>query len=86
MSGEQCYVDAIEKTIHRMDMTSLPIAPRDRLKRLFEMQSHWEPEKLGKLLSPVLAGQKVDPWLLKNARSLFIEIDGIEQRLLTKKF
>jgi len=85
--GNQAYVDEFEGTIHVMDVTALPRDAVARLKRLFELQSHWRPERLAALIAPALAGVKVDPWLLKNARQVFVELEpGVESRMLTKKF
>jgi len=83
------HVDLVDGTVHLLDATMLPHEPRERLKRLFEIQSHWRPEKLAEHIEPVLGqGVKVTPWLMKNTRPAFLEIEkpGVETRCLVKKF
>eukprot|EP00931_Biecheleriopsis_adriatica_P104341 TRINITY_DN79024_c0_g1_i1.p1 TRINITY_DN79024_c0_g1~~TRINITY_DN79024_c0_g1_i1.p1 ORF type:complete len:465 (+),score=137.95 TRINITY_DN79024_c0_g1_i1:31-1425(+) len=87
MLGNLVYIDDFEGTIHALDATALPRDPHERLKRLFEMQTHWRPERLAALLTPALKGIKVDPWLMAWARQVFVELEpGNEVRMLTKKF
>jgi len=81
------YVDEFEATVHALDATTLPRDPLERLKRLFELQSHWRPERLADLMLPSLKGLKVEQWLGKHARQVFLElVDGEEVRMMTKKF
>jgi len=86
--GNDAYADEFEGTIHGLDHRSLPQDPRERLARLFQLQSHWKPSRIASLIQPVLApGFKVDVWLLKQARAAFVEIEqGKEERFLVKKF
>lgn len=86
--GDGAYVDDMEGTIHPIDASTLPPEPLERLKRLFELKTHWRPESLSMLIVPTLgAGQKVDPWLVKYTRSIYVEISqGTEERMLVKKF
>ncbi|CAE8587642.1 unnamed protein product, partial [Polarella glacialis] len=85
--GDRAYVDEFEGTIHAIDASALPRDPNERLSRLFELQSHWRPERLAALVAPALAGVKVDPWLLKKARQVFVElVPGEELRMMVKKF
>lgn len=86
--GHNAYLDEFEGTLHALDVTTLSQDPRARLKKLFELQSHWNPGRLSSLIAPSLgAGVKVDVWVMKNARQVFCEIEqGKEERLLTKKF
>lgn len=87
MLATKAYVDEFEGTIHAMDATMLPREPTERLKQLFEMQSHWRPERLHSLMAPSLAGQKVEAWLGKHARQVYLEFTpGEEVRMMTKKF
>lgn len=85
--GEQAYLDELEGTVHVLDVATLPQDPRARIKKLFEMASHWRPEKISKLVVPVLGGRKPDPWLMKHTRTVFVEFEaGKEERFITKKF
>merc|ERR1712187_960029 len=74
--GERVLYDEVEGTVQALDTASLPQDAKARLKKLFELQSHWRPEKLAKIMTPALANQKVDPWLMKWARTAFIEIEA----------
>lgn len=81
------YVDLLEGTVHPLNTTQLPQAPRERLKRLFELQPYWKPELLAPLMQPVLHGVKVDVWLTRWARIVFIQLEeGKELRVFSKKF
>lgn len=85
--GTSAYLDPLEGTLHLLDVSALPQEPRQRLKRCFELQSHWKPEQLEALIAPCLGGQKVSVWMLKYTRAAFVEVEnGIEQRLVVKKF
>jgi hypothetical protein len=85
--GDSARHDEMEGTIHVLDVYELPMEARARLKRLFEMQSHWRSEMLERLLTPTLATVKPAVWLQKNARQTFIEFEpGKEERMLVKKF
>lgn len=86
--GDRVYVDEFEGTLHTLDPATLPSEPRERLARLLELQAHWRPDRLGALIGPVLgADQKLDTWLIKNTRAVFVEIEqGKEERMLMKKF
>jgi len=84
--NDHAFIDPIDKAVHPLDITALPQNPRSRLKTLFELQSHWTSGRLGELLKPVLAGIKIEDWLIKNTKIVFIEIDGKEERLMMKKF
>jgi len=85
--GDRIYIDEIEGTIQPLDVTSLPQEPRERLKRLFELKSHWRPERLTALIAPCLGGQKPDAWIMKYTRAVHIELEkGKEVRMLIKKF
>lgn len=87
--GDAAYIDELDGTVHTLDINTLPQNPKERLKRLFEILSHWRPEKLATLISPVLpVGQKVDVWLMKFARAVFIDLEAGkgEERMLIKKF
>ena len=85
--GERAYVDVFDDTIHPMDASSLPQDPKLRLRRLFELQTHWRPERLSALMKPALPGLKVDKWLMGLTRAAFIEVEkGVETRTLVKKF
>lgn len=87
MLATRAYVDEFEGTIHAMDATLLPRDPLERLKQLFELQSHWRPERLNSLMATSLAGQKVEAWLGKHARQVYMEFTpGEEVRMMTKKF
>jgi len=81
------YVDEFEGTIHALDATTLPRDPLERLKLLLEIQSHWRPERLVSLMSSSLKGVKVEPWLAKHSRQVFLDVaPGEEVRMMTKKF
>uniref|UniRef100_A0A7S2HQB6 Uncharacterized protein n=1 Tax=Alexandrium andersonii TaxID=327968 RepID=A0A7S2HQB6_9DINO len=86
--ADSAYVDELEGTVHALDARTLPQDPMERLKRLFELQTHWQPERLAAFLAPTLgAGLKVDPWLMKFTRVVHVEVEqGKEQRMLIKKF
>lgn len=87
--GDAAYVDEIEGTISRLDAGALSLDPFDRLKQLLEIQLHWNPARLAALVAPAMGiGQKVDAWLLKWTRAVFLELGEppSEQRMLTKKF
>jgi len=87
MLGERAYVDVFDNTIHPMDASSLPQDPKLRLRRLFELQTHWKPERMSALIKPSLPGLKVDKWLMSFTRTAFIEVEkGVETRTLVKKF
>ncbi|CAJ1354821.1 unnamed protein product [Effrenium voratum] len=87
MLALRAYVDEFEGTIHALDASMLPRDPEERLDRLFELQSHWRPERLCSLLTPSLKETKVEAWLLKRVRQVFIELNpGEEVRMMTKKF
>jgi len=88
MLGQNAYVDEVEGTVHPMDPTMLPQDPKERLKRLFELKTHWRPEALSALIKPTLgAGVKVEVWLAKYTRVIFVEFSqGAETRVLVKKF
>lgn len=84
--ADSAYVDDFGGTIHPLDTTLLPQEPRERLKRLFELQKHWNPERLEKLMAPALK-TVAKAWLTKWARTVFVEIEpGKEERMLVKKF
>merc|ERR1712151_391287 len=72
--GESVVIDEMERTIHFLDVSSLPMNPHEKLKRLFELQTHWKPEVIGALVGPALKGQKVEPWLMKWTRAVFVVI------------
>jgi hypothetical protein len=83
----QAYIDLLEGTVNPIDMVALPMEPRLRLKRLFELLSHWKPDVLEALMQPAMGTAKVAPWLMKTTRTVFVEIEkGSEVRLLVKKF
>ena len=86
--GDEAYLDEFESSLHPLDVFSLPQDPKERLKRLFEMQSHWNDGRLAGFITPTLpVGIKVEPWLLKHTRQVFVELTpGKEVRFLTKKF
>jgi hypothetical protein len=86
--GDEAYLDEFESSLHPLDVFSLPLDPKERLKRLFEMQSHWNDGRLAGFITPTLpVGIKVEPWLLKHTRQVFVELTpGKEVRFLTKKF
>jgi hypothetical protein len=87
--ADRVYVDELEGTIHSIDDTSLPQDPMGRLARLFDLQTHWRPERLAPLVAPSLGKeQKVAVWLMTNSRAVFVEREpgGTEQRMLTRKF
>mmetsp|Transcript_42230 Transcript_42230/g.106377 ORF Transcript_42230/g.106377 Transcript_42230/m.106377 type:complete len:485 (-) Transcript_42230:65-1519(-) len=86
--GDQAYADEFEGTLHWLDTTSLPQDSQQRLQRLFELQSHWNPGRLAALVAPTLgAGIKVDAWLMKHTRAVYVElVQGKEERLIIKKF
>lgn len=87
MLGDRMYVDELEGAVHPLDMASLPQEPRERLKRLFELSSHWKPERITALMAPAVKAVKVEVWLPKYTRQVFIEMTkGKEQRMITKKF
>lgn len=80
-------VDDQESTIHPLDWSSLPQEPTERLRRLFREQTHWESPQLESFMVPVLGtAAKAQQWLLKHTRAAYLDIDGQERRLLTKKF
>lgn len=89
--SSSAYVDG-DGSIHPLDVNALPQDPNERLLRLFELQTHWRPERLSVLLEPSLpAGTKVEPWLMKLTRQVFVEIEikegqKEEVRMMTKKF
>jgi hypothetical protein len=85
--GDSMYIDEMDGAVRPLDASALPQEPRERLKRLFQLSSHWKPERLSLLMAPVVNGVKVDAWLLKVTRAVFIEFEkGKETRMLTKKF
>jgi len=86
--GEAAYVDEFEGTVHNLPVSMLPPSALPRLRGLLELTSHWRPERLSDLLTPVLpVGTKVAAWLLKNTRAVHVEFEaGKEERMLTKKF
>lgn len=87
--GDAAYVDEIEGTLSALDAASLSRDPFERLKQLFAIQVHWRPDRLAALVAPALGtGQKVDAWLLKWTRAVYLELGEppSEQRMLTKKF
>jgi len=87
--GDGAYVDEWEGTVHAIDPRMLPQDPIERLKRLFELQSHWRPERIAALIAPALGkGMKPEPWLLKFSRTVHVEIEkgSEEQRMIVKKF
>mmetsp|Transcript_54652 Transcript_54652/g.122921 ORF Transcript_54652/g.122921 Transcript_54652/m.122921 type:complete len:174 (+) Transcript_54652:1-522(+) len=88
LMGNTAYADDLEGTVHPIDPSTLPQEPLIRLKRLFELQSHWRPEHLAGLLAPVMfKDQKVDPWLMKYARTVHLELQkGTEKMMMVKKF
>jgi len=85
--GDRMYIDEMEGAVHTMDITTLPQEPRERLKRLFELSSHWNQARLASLMSPTVLNAKIDVWLLKYCRVVYVEFEkGKEVKLLTKKF
>jgi len=91
MLGQQVHHDELEDAVQALDVGALPQEPRARLKHLFGLQSHWRPEMLAELIKPTLIiGVKVDPWLAKWARQVFMELGDPEiknqQRMLIRKF
>jgi len=88
LMGNNVHTDDLEGTVHPLEYASLPQEPKERLKRLFELQTHWRPEAMAALVLPSLEkGVKVDPWLMKWTRTVHVEPEpGKELRMLTKKF
>jgi hypothetical protein len=85
--GDSMYVDELDGAVRPLDAAVLPQDPRERLRILFELSSHWKPERLSFLMAPVVNGVKVDAWLLKCTRTVYIEFEkGKETRMMTKKF
>lgn len=87
--GNNVYVDVLEGTVHALDSSTLPQDPKERLSRLFALQTHWKLETLAAMLAPALgAGQKVEPWLLKTTRSVYLDLGqgSGEQMFVTQKF
>mmetsp|Transcript_155488 Transcript_155488/g.270455 ORF Transcript_155488/g.270455 Transcript_155488/m.270455 type:complete len:516 (+) Transcript_155488:51-1598(+) len=85
--GDRMYVDELEGAVHALDIATLPPEPRERLKRLFELSSHWKPDRILALMRPAVKAVKVELWLPKYTRQVFVEMDkGTEQRMITKKF
>lgn len=85
--GERMYIDEMDGAVHPLDVTTLPQEPRERLKRLFELSSHWKPDRISPLLAPTVKGAKVDVWIMKYTKTVYWEIEkGKEVRMITKKF
>lgn len=85
--GDRMYIDEAEEAVHALDAGALPLEPRERLKRLFDLSSHWRPERLSRLMAPAVHGIKVDAWLMKFVKIVFIEFEkDKEVRMMTKKF
>lgn len=86
--GEDARLDELEGTVHPLNPEALPMEARARLKRLFELQSHWRPDALQKLILPVLTGVKPEVWLMKNARPVYVILEPSkgEERFYTRKF
>jgi hypothetical protein len=85
--GDSMYIDEMDGAVRPLDISVLPSEPRERLRRLFELSSHWKPERLSLLMAPSVNGVKVDAWLLKCTRVVYIEFEkGKEIRMMTKKF
>jgi hypothetical protein len=85
--GDRMYIDEAEEAVHPLDAATLPLEPRERLKRLFDLSSHWRPERLSPLMAPAVHGIKVDAWLLKFVKIVYIEFEkDKEVRMMTKKF
>lgn len=85
--GDRMYVDEMEGSVHPLDVTTLPQAPRERLKRLFELSSHWKPDRLASLMTPTVKGVKIDAWIMKTTRTVYVEFEkGKEIRMITSKF
>lgn len=86
--GTGVCVDEIEGTLQPLDLATLPTGPRERLRHLFQLQSHWRADRLEPLMAPTLKGQKIGPWLSKQTRLAFVELEpgAGEQRFLVKKF
>jgi hypothetical protein len=84
---DSMYIDEMDGAVRPLDISALPQEPRERLRRLFELSSHWKPERLSLLMAPAVTGVKVDAWLLKCTRVVYIEFEkGKETRMMTKKF
>eukprot|EP00927_Polykrikos_kofoidii_P050318 TRINITY_DN44226_c0_g1_i1.p1 TRINITY_DN44226_c0_g1~~TRINITY_DN44226_c0_g1_i1.p1 ORF type:complete len:514 (+),score=93.64 TRINITY_DN44226_c0_g1_i1:80-1543(+) len=87
MLGIRAYFDEIDGTVHALDVETLPLDPRARLKALFQMMSYWRPDMITKIVSPVICGAKPDAWMMKHTRQAFIEFEpGKEERFITRKF
>lgn len=85
--GNCMYIDEMDGAVHALDVMTLPQEPRERLKRLFELSSHWKPDRLTKMLTPTLKGVKIDAWVMKYTKTVYLEFEkGKEVRMLTKKF
>lgn len=85
--GNTVRHDEMQGTVHVLDVNALPMDARERLKALFELQSHWQMDTIVQLVRPVLGSVKADVWVLKNTRQAFVEITpGKEERMLVKKF
>lgn len=85
--GDRMYIDEMDGAVHSLDITTLPQEPRERLKRLFELSSHWKPDRLSSLMLPSVKGVKIDAWLLKWTKTVYHEFEkGKEIKLLTAKF
>jgi len=85
--GNCMYIDEMDGAVHCLDVTTLPQEPRERLKRLFELSSHWKPDRLQKIMTPTLKGVKIDAWIMKYTKTVYLEFEkGKEVRMVTKKF
>jgi len=85
--GDRMYIDELDGAVHTLDVTTLPQDPRQRLKRLFELSSHWKPDRLASLIIPTVKGVKIDAWLLKFTKTVYIEFEkGKEVKMFIKKF
>jgi len=85
--GDRMYIDEMDGAVHTLDLTTLPQDARERLKRLFELSSHWKPDRIASLMLPTMRGTKVDNWLQRYTRTAYVEMEkGKEIRMLTRKF
>jgi len=85
--GDGMYIDELDGAVHVLDVTTLPQDPRERLKRLFELSSHWKPDRIASLMLPTVKGQKIMDWLMKCTRTVYLEVEkDKEVRMFTKKF
>lgn len=85
--GERMYIDEMDGAVHPLDVTTLPQEPRERLQRLFELSSHWRPERITPLMAPAVKGVKIDAWMMKNIKQVYVEFEkDKEVRMFTRKF